>query len=145
MKKEMDRPEGQRDAVRGGRGLKMTQAKRRKVSHGPASRFLSRQELADRWGCSIETLKRREKAGVLNGLRFSARMVRYSLEEVLRVEQDASCQFGVPMLEAMQAQPFERLPTMLPLSGFAASSVFASPAPASGNSSSGMVITSFTT
>lgn len=64
-------------------------------AHGGNHVLVSRAELARRWGCSIETLKRREKAGVLNGLRLSARMVRYALDEVLRVERDASCGWEV--------------------------------------------------
>jgi hypothetical protein len=48
--------------------------------------LISRSDLAKRWGCSIETLKRREKSGIINGLRLSARMVRYALDEVLRVD-----------------------------------------------------------
>ena len=57
----------------------------------PSNRvFLSRTKLAKRWGCSVETIKRRDKAGVLKGVHFSAGMVRYPLEEVLRIERDAA-------------------------------------------------------
>lgn len=55
--------------------------------------LLTRNELAGRWRCSIETLKRREKSGVLNGMRFSGRMVRYKLDEVLQIERQASCKW----------------------------------------------------
>ena len=57
--------------------------------------MLSRSELATRWRCSIETLKRREKTGVLHGLRLSARMVRYALDEVSRIEREASSNWEV--------------------------------------------------
>lgn len=56
--------------------------------------MISRVDLAKRWGCSVETLKRREKAGVLHGLRFSSRMVRYDMDEVARVEGEASTERG---------------------------------------------------
>jgi hypothetical protein len=51
--------------------------------------FISRAELAVRWGCHIETLKRREKQGSLHPLRFSTRMVRYPLREVRALEREA--------------------------------------------------------
>jgi hypothetical protein len=51
--------------------------------------YISRQELCARWGCSLETLKRREKAGILHPAGFSERMVRYRLSEVLAVEREA--------------------------------------------------------
>jgi hypothetical protein len=51
---------------------------------------ISRPDLADRWDCHTETLKRREKAGSLHPLRFSTRMVRYSMREVRAIEREAS-------------------------------------------------------
>jgi CHAD domain-containing protein len=51
--------------------------------------LLSRKQIADRWSVSLETVKRREAAGVLHGLRFSARQVRYRLSDVLSAEQSA--------------------------------------------------------
>src|SRR5215469_14437821 len=51
--------------------------------------FISRADLAVRWGCHIETLKRREKQGSLHPHRFSLRMVRYPLREVRALEQEA--------------------------------------------------------
>ena len=51
--------------------------------------YISRQELSARWDCSLETLKRREKQGILRPVGFSGRMVRYRLSEVLAVEQEA--------------------------------------------------------
>ena len=49
--------------------------------------LLSRKELASRWGISAETLKRRERQGVLPFIRFSNRIIRYRLNDILRVEQ----------------------------------------------------------
>ena len=50
--------------------------------------FISRQGTCARWDCSLETLKRREKQGILHPVGFSERMVRYRLSEVLAVEQE---------------------------------------------------------
>ena len=49
---------------------------------------LSRHQLADRWQCSTETVKRREKAGILPVHRLGG-LVRYRLSDVERIEQEA--------------------------------------------------------
>jgi hypothetical protein len=51
--------------------------------------LISRKALAARWQCSKETIKRRTREGVLHPLRFNCRMIRYSMSEILRVEQEA--------------------------------------------------------
>jgi len=53
-------------------------------------RLLSRKELAERFSCSIKTLKRREKAGTLRPLSLGARTVRYRLSDILAIEEDAA-------------------------------------------------------
>jgi hypothetical protein len=50
--------------------------------------LLTRREVAERWRQSTETVKRREKAGVLNALKLG-RGVRYRLSDVLAVESAA--------------------------------------------------------
>jgi DNA-binding transcriptional ArsR family regulator len=50
--------------------------------------MLTRRELSGRWRVSTETLKRKEKAGLLQSLRIG-RGVRYRLRDVLAFE-DAS-------------------------------------------------------
>ena len=50
--------------------------------------LLTRRELCDRWSVSTETLKRRERAGILHALKLG-RGVRYRLDEVERIEADA--------------------------------------------------------
>jgi hypothetical protein len=50
--------------------------------------LVTRRELAARWSFSIETLKRRERAGILPFLKLG-RGVRYRLSEVERIEADA--------------------------------------------------------
>ena len=50
--------------------------------------MLSRRHLAVRWSTSIETLKRREKAGILIPLKLG-RGVRYRIADIERLEQQA--------------------------------------------------------
>ena len=60
------------------------------TSHSPdnTERFLTRKGLADRWQLSTETLKRRERCGLLPFLKLG-RGVRYRLEDIQRLEADA--------------------------------------------------------
>ena len=51
-------------------------------------RLLTRRLLADRWSMSVESLKRREKAGVLPFMRLG-RGVRYRLGDIQALEADA--------------------------------------------------------
>ncbi len=50
-----------------------------------ASKLLDRKLLANRWSCSIETLKRRERAGVLTAI-LLGRLVRYRLSDIEAIE-----------------------------------------------------------
>jgi len=50
--------------------------------------LLTRRDLCDRWSTSRETLKRREKAGVLTALKLG-RAVRYRLSEIEAIERAA--------------------------------------------------------
>jgi hypothetical protein len=54
-----------------------------------AFRLLSRRELADRWSMSTETLKRRERCGLLPFLKLG-RGVRYRLADIERLEAEAT-------------------------------------------------------
>jgi hypothetical protein len=53
--------------------------------------LVTRRELADRWKLSIETLKRRERSGILPCLKLG-RGVRYRLSDVENLEADAEVQ-----------------------------------------------------
>jgi hypothetical protein len=53
-----------------------------------AARLLTRKGLSDRWQLSIETLKRRERCGLLPVLKLG-RGVRYRLADIERLEADA--------------------------------------------------------
>ena len=48
--------------------------------------FLTRRELAARWRCSTETIKRRQRAGLLHPIRLSRRSLLYKLSEVEAVK-----------------------------------------------------------
>jgi predicted site-specific integrase-resolvase len=50
---------------------------------------LSRRDVAQRWRTSTETVKRREREGLLKAVRFNARLIRYKLSEVERYEREA--------------------------------------------------------
>jgi len=50
--------------------------------------LVTRRELSDRWKLSVETLKRRERSGLLPCLKLG-RGVRYRLSDVERLEADA--------------------------------------------------------
>jgi hypothetical protein len=50
--------------------------------------LFTRRELAERWRQSTETIKRRERAGVLHALKLG-RSVRYRLSDVLAFERAA--------------------------------------------------------
>ncbi|HEX9630592.1 MAG TPA: hypothetical protein VF961_11285 [Pyrinomonadaceae bacterium] len=52
--------------------------------------LLSRKAIADRWQTSVETVKRREKAGLLKAIRFNQRLLRYKLSNVEAVEAAAA-------------------------------------------------------
>jgi hypothetical protein len=52
--------------------------------------YISRPGLAQRWKCHIESLKRREKKGLLHPIALSSRMIRYSMAEVRALEAQAA-------------------------------------------------------
>ena len=56
--------------------------------------LLTRRELADRWRQSTETIKRRERAGLLHALKLG-RSVRYRLSDVLAFETGAEIVCGL--------------------------------------------------
>ncbi len=51
--------------------------------------LLSRRDVAKRQGVSTETIKRRERAGLLHPLRFNSRLIRYRLADVEAMEKQA--------------------------------------------------------
>jgi CHAD domain-containing protein len=60
-------------------------------SNPPKNRpFLRRDQLAARWICSLETIKRYEKRGILHPVKIAARMLRYRMEEIEALENAAT-------------------------------------------------------
>ncbi len=54
--------------------------------------FLTRRELARRWKCSGETVKRRQKSGMLHPVRLGARKLLYRLSEIVAIETTGGAQ-----------------------------------------------------
>ncbi|MCB1099689.1 MAG: helix-turn-helix domain-containing protein [Verrucomicrobiae bacterium] len=50
--------------------------------------FLTQEELADRWKCHEETIKRMRRRGELLFVVIGGRMVRIPMGEVLRIEKE---------------------------------------------------------
>ena len=50
-------------------------------------KFLTRRELAERWRCSGESIKRRQRAGLLHPVYLSSRKILYSIAEVEELEK----------------------------------------------------------
>lgn len=51
--------------------------------------LIDREKLTARFCCSIETIKRMEKRGLLKRVQLCERMVRYRLSDVLKLEGEA--------------------------------------------------------
>jgi hypothetical protein len=51
--------------------------------------LVTRRQLASRWNCAVETIKRRQRQGIITAVRLSPRQVRYSLLEIIRIEEAA--------------------------------------------------------
>ena len=56
----------------------------------PAPIFLTREQLAQRWRCSISSVKRLEAAGGLNPVRLGRRLVRYPMALIEGLEQSGA-------------------------------------------------------
>ena len=57
--------------------------------HHKSEQLLSRRALAQRWGCCTETIKRREREGILKTIRFNQRLLRYRISDVVAIEAAA--------------------------------------------------------
>lgn len=49
--------------------------------------LIDREKLAARFCCSIETIKRMEKRGILRRVQLGERLVRYRMSDVLKLEE----------------------------------------------------------
>ena len=54
-----------------------------------SEQLLSRGAVAQRWECCIETIKRRERAGILKPIKFNQRLLRYRLSDIVAIEAAA--------------------------------------------------------
>ena len=61
---------------------------KQKQTNAELLHHLSRQQLSARWQCSTETIRRREKAGILRSRRLGG-LVRYKLADIEHIEQQA--------------------------------------------------------
>lgn len=52
--------------------------------------LLSRRDVAARLTVSVETVKRREREGLLPAVRFNSRLIRYRLKDVEKLIEEAS-------------------------------------------------------
>ena len=52
--------------------------------------LLSRKQVAKRWEVCTETVKRRERSGLLPPVRFNQRLTRYRLRDVIALEREAT-------------------------------------------------------
>ena len=52
--------------------------------------YLTRKELANRFKCSVSTIRRMEKRGQLPAVRLTGRIVRFDLAAVLEMEGQAA-------------------------------------------------------
>ncbi len=56
--------------------------------------LITRQQLAIRWICSTETIKRRERTGILTPIVLGG-LVRYKLSEIEAIEAAATVKGGI--------------------------------------------------
>jgi len=75
-------------AYRGITTLRVLRRMKPKQTNADLLQHLSRQQLAVRWQCSTETVRRREKAGILPSRRLGG-LVRYRLADIEKIEQQA--------------------------------------------------------
>jgi predicted site-specific integrase-resolvase len=54
-----------------------------------SEQLLSRRAVANRWQTSVETVKRREKDGLIKVIRFNERLLRYKLSDIKAFEAAA--------------------------------------------------------
>jgi hypothetical protein len=64
--------------------------------------FLRRSEVATRWRCSGETIKRRQRSGLLHPILLSQRLLLYKLSEVEALEAEGAMGAKVHIRERAQ-------------------------------------------
>jgi hypothetical protein len=66
--------------------MKTTVLKKPDAPNNQTAKFLTRAEVAERWRSSKETVKRRQRAGLLHPFYLSERKLLYSLAEIEALE-----------------------------------------------------------
>jgi hypothetical protein len=61
---------------------------KKEISERVGEVLLTREQLADRWGCCKETVKRMQQNGELSAIIFSGKNIRYSLADIEQVERE---------------------------------------------------------
>jgi len=62
----------------------------RNLSSSETEKFLTRRELARRWRCSGESIKRRQRAGLLHPVYLSERKLLYPIQEIEAIEANGT-------------------------------------------------------
>jgi hypothetical protein len=62
---------------------------KQRLAKDEQEKFLKRRELAERWRCSRETIKRKQRSGLLNPIRLSQRLLLYKVSEIEALEAAA--------------------------------------------------------
>jgi len=57
-----------------------------KSNSSPTAKFLTREQLSDRWSCSVSSIKRMEAAHELQATILGRRIVRYPLVHIEAIE-----------------------------------------------------------
>lgn len=52
------------------------------IHESPTLRLITRRQLAERWQCSVPTIKRREKSGAFPVSHLGGGLARYDLEDI---------------------------------------------------------------
>lgn len=58
-------------------------------SPNQTEKFLKRRDLAERWRCSTETIKRKQRGGLLHPVYLSQRLLLYKLSEIEALEEES--------------------------------------------------------
>jgi excisionase family DNA binding protein len=60
----------------------------KKIGEWQREVLLTREQLADRWGCCKETIKRMQRQGEIPAIMFSGKNIRYALADIEQIEQE---------------------------------------------------------
>jgi hypothetical protein len=64
--------------------------KRARITNNQTQKYLTRGELAERWRCSKESVKRRQRAGLLSPVYLSERKLLYPISQIEALEAEGA-------------------------------------------------------